>query len=511
MNNKNLLLFVIAAFVVLAQAFTPVSMSLNNQLRGLDSNLNASIFDEIDSRFQEKLNELNIPGASLAIIDGDRIVHTKGFGSTGHGNDVPTPQTPFFIGSMTKSFTALAVMQLVEEGRIELDAPVQQYLPWFTLADPQAASRITIRHLLNQTSGFSQLPGMIGLANFDNSPDAVEAQAKTLATLEPARPAGEEFEYSNVNFNLLGLVIEKTSGTSYAQYIQNHIYEPLDMQHSYSNKSDARRDGLSIGHEMWFGFPVAVPDISVPEGSLPSGQLISSTEDISHYIIAQLNDGKYGGRQIISAEGMQEMHRPAADISPSGLGTGDYGMGWFIKSIGNTRLVFHHGEVPDFFSYMGLLPDQKRGVIILFNTNQQVYNFAMLDLGESVARQLAGETVQSDSWWIMPWALRALLLLPVFQLLIICFLYKKMSHWKIDPSSRPGKVRLWLMHVIIPAVFDLLIIGAAAAILFSGLFGFIMLFMGDITSIVLLCGLIALVWLVMRIWLVSRLPNSNPV
>ncbi len=98
---------------------------------------NSVSYDAIDAYIQEKMHRLNIPGVSLAIVEGDQIVHVRGFGQARPGGETPTPQTPFFIGSLTKSFTALAIMQLVEAGKIELDAPVQRYLPWFRVADPQ--------------------------------------------------------------------------------------------------------------------------------------------------------------------------------------------------------------------------------------------------------------------------------------------------------------------------------------------------------------------------------------
>jgi CubicO group peptidase (beta-lactamase class C family) len=118
---------------------------------------NSAPYDTIDAYVEEQMRRLKIPGVSLAIIEGDKIVHLRGFGRSRLGGEAPTPQTPFFIGSLTKSFTALAVMQLVEAGKIELDAPVQRYLPWFRVADPAASAQITVRHLLNQTSG---LPGL---------------------------------------------------------------------------------------------------------------------------------------------------------------------------------------------------------------------------------------------------------------------------------------------------------------------------------------------------------------
>jgi len=504
MNNRNTLLFVIAALIVLTAAFAPASINPVYRFPAYGS-IEMDEFQEIDNRIQEKIDDLNIPGASLMIVEGDKIVHSHGFCNSGTDGVIPTPQTPFFIGSMTKSFTAMAVMQLAEEGRIELDAPVQQYLPWFTLADPQASSSITIRDLLNQTSGISQLPGMIGLANFDTSPNSTEQQARALSTLETTHSGEKQFEYSNVNFNLLGLVIENASGKTYAQYIQENIYAPLEMWNSYTDKSSARQNGLVTGHMMWFGFPVAVPDLSVPEGSLASGQLIASAEDIGHYIIAQINGGVYNGRNVVSAKSVSEMHQPAADISVSGLGVGHYGMGWFVREIENDTLIFHHGEVPDYFSYMALLPGHDRGFVLLFNTNQQMYNYAMWDLGETVARQLTGETPQPDNWWTLPWLLRALLLLPVIQITVILTFIKKINHWKVNPSIRPTKTKLWIIYICLPALLDLFYIAAAGVILFSGMFGFIMLFMGDISSILFVCGGISLVWLIGRIWLVGGL------
>ena len=131
-------------------------------------------------------------------------------------------------------------MQLVEDGKVELDAPVQCYLPWFRVADPQASAQITVRHLLNQTSGLPVLSGARPLADFDDSPDASERQARALSTLKLTRPVGSKFEYSNMNYNLLGLIIEATSGESYEGYVQNHIFAPLQMIHTYTSQAEAK-------------------------------------------------------------------------------------------------------------------------------------------------------------------------------------------------------------------------------------------------------------------------------
>jgi CubicO group peptidase (beta-lactamase class C family) len=161
-----------------------ISTALALVLRGFAKSASAkpistsSSYDEIDAYIDQQMQRLNLPGVSLAIVEGDQIVHLRGFGRARPGGEVPSPQTPFFIGSTTKSFTALAVMQLVETGKIDLDAPVQRYLPWFKLADPQAAAQVIVRHLLNQTSGLPLSPGWQSLADFDDRPDATERQAR---------------------------------------------------------------------------------------------------------------------------------------------------------------------------------------------------------------------------------------------------------------------------------------------------------------------------------------------
>ena len=119
----------------------------------------AASYEAIDAYVEGQMRRLRMPGVSLAIVEGDKIVHLRGFGRARPGGEPPSPHTPFPIASLTKSFTAQAVMQLVEAGKIELDAPVQRYLPWFRVADPQASAHMTVRHLLNQTSGLPTSSG----------------------------------------------------------------------------------------------------------------------------------------------------------------------------------------------------------------------------------------------------------------------------------------------------------------------------------------------------------------
>jgi CubicO group peptidase (beta-lactamase class C family) len=514
MNTKKLLLKLIAVLATMTLAFElfAVKPVLGNQVPG-GYNQDHS-YEEIDAYVDEQLKALNIPGASLAIIEGDKIVHVKGFGVSGPDGEAPTPQTPFIICSLTKSFTALAVMQLVEAGKIDLDAPVQRYLPWFHVADPQASAQITVRHLLNQTSGLSQTAGMIPLADFDDSPDATERQARGLATFALTRPVGSVFEYSNMNYNLLGLVIEAVSGETYADYIQSHIFTPLEMSHSYTSKAEAQQNDLAVGYQSWFGTPVAVPDLPVPSGSLPSGQLISSAEDMAHYLIAHLNEGRYGEVQILSPDGIAELHRPAVNAATMGVEMGEYGMGWFIEQTRQGTRIWHNGTAPDFFSYMALLPGQNRGIVLLVNANQMLINFALIEVGAGAASLLAGIQPESVPWGVIPWALRGFLLIPVFQVIGALATLRLIGRWRRDVNRRPGPIRMWVVYILLPLIPNLLLVALGLTLLGSDMLGFMLLFMPDLSWLALVCGGFALLWIFLRtgliLWTLRRLTPSQP-
>jgi CubicO group peptidase (beta-lactamase class C family) len=293
---------------------------------GAEKSLATAPYAALDAYIEAEMTRLHIPGLALAVVDNGAIVHQRGLGRALADGSPPTPQTPFFIGSLTKSFTALAVMQLVEAGKIDLDAPVHAYLPWFTVADPHSA-QISVRHLLHHTSGLSTAAGWVPLADFDQAPDAAERQIRALSAETLHSPPGTKFAYSNANYNLLGLIIEAVSGESYADYVQNRIFTPLEMDNSTASLPEAEENGLAVGHRYWFWRPTAVRNPAFPAGSLPSGQLIAGSEDMAHYIIALLNNGVYGNRQILSAGGVAEMWQGAVEDRTTGTAVGEYGMG----------------------------------------------------------------------------------------------------------------------------------------------------------------------------------------
>ncbi|MDY6878549.1 MAG: serine hydrolase domain-containing protein [Chloroflexota bacterium] len=461
-------------------------------------------YDEIDAYIEQQMRRLNIPGVSLAIVEGDQIVHLRGFGQARPGGETPSPQTPFVLGSTTKSFTALAVMQLVEAGKIELDAPIQRYLPWFRVADPQASAQMTVRHLLNQTSSLPGVPGMIALADLDDSPGAAERQARALSTLRLTRPVGTAFEYSNLNYNLLGLIVKAASGESYADYVQDHIFDPLEMSHSYSSQTLAKQNGLAVGHRYWFTFPSAMPNLAIPQGSLPTGGLISSAEDMAHYLIAHLNGGRYGDAQILSTEGIAELHRGEAEALEMGISMGQYGMGWYITDSDQTKTVWHSGNLPDFSSYMALLPVQQKGVVILANADHYGFPPILSEVGAGAAALLADQQPARLELGFMPWAMRALLLIPLLQIVGVGATLRRLRRWRQDPQRRPSRGRMWGLHILFPLVPNLLLAAIPVLLLVSGLIRFTLLFTPDFSWIAIICGGFAGIWTFLRSGLVLR-------
>jgi CubicO group peptidase (beta-lactamase class C family) len=343
--------------------------------------LRAADFIAVDRYVEGYIKENRLPGLALAIVEGDQVVYAKGYGIADTTGRPVTPQTPFLIGSTSKAFTALAVMQMVEAGKVDLDAPVQTYLPWFSMLDGaggrNAASRITVRHLLNHTSGIPNLAGENALAVDDRRPDALEMQVRSFARVELARPTKTGMEYANANYQIAGLIVQTVSGEPFEEYVRQHIFVPLDMRHSYTTREEAEKDGLARGYRFWFGIPIAINRFPFPRGHFPSGYYAVSAEDMGHFLIAQINDGTYDGKPVISPAGMATMHKPVK---------ADYAMGWFV----NGKDIQHGGHLACYGSGMYIDMANRRGVAVLYNANRGLSSGHLYLVATSVANLLNG-------------------------------------------------------------------------------------------------------------------------
>jgi CubicO group peptidase (beta-lactamase class C family) len=504
MSKKDSLIQFMLGFGLLALVFKAFAASSRRSNPAHGHASSGIQFDKIDAYIEGQMKRLNIPGAALAVVEGDRIVHVRGFGKSRPGGKAPLPQTPFFIGSLTKSFTAMAVMQLVEAGKVALDDPIQRHLPWFRVADPHASAQMTVRHLLNQTSGLPALAGELALFDLDTRPDATERQVRALYRLKLKHPVGTACEYSNLNYNILGLIIEAASGKSYGDTIQTQLFDPLGMKHSYVSKSAAQKNGLAVGHRHWFSLPLPAPDLPVPRGSLPSGQLISSAEDMALYLIAHLNEGRLGSVQILSAAGIAELHRGVKEYIAMGISSGKYGMGWFDTDMGKTKVFSHSGNVPDFSAHMAILPGQKRGLILLLNADPYGLPPITNEVGMGVTALLTGQEPPPIRLDFIQWIMRLLPLIPLLQLAGVTATLRQLRRWRTQPSLRPGRGRVWGEHILLPLVPNLTLAAALVYLRSSGLIRFMSLFMPDLAWIARISGTFAGIWALLRTGLILR-------
>lgn len=307
----------------------------------------------VDRYMSEYLSRTRLPGASVAITHGDRVVYVAGYGHDSSGAAI-TATTRMPIASVSKSMTALAVLQLVDAGKVALDAPVRQYVPDFRLADARG-DRITVRELLNQTSGMSDTA----------FPDLRRPQADSLAgaveRLHAAKLAadpGTEFHYHNPNYQVAARLVEVVSGESFADYLRRNVFDPIGMRDSTTVNSARAAEQVTHGYIRAYGFaiPVGEPDWFVGG----SHGVITTAADLAAWLITQNNGGVApDGQRVVSAAAVTEMH------TPSGVGDDEYGMGWQHEQ---SDQISHNG---DWFTYTAaqvLVPDTGYGIAVIADT-----------------------------------------------------------------------------------------------------------------------------------------------
>jgi CubicO group peptidase (beta-lactamase class C family) len=403
---------------------------------------------------------------------------------------------------LSKSFTALAVMQLVEEGKIQLDAPVQRYIPWFRVADEMASVQITVRHLLNQTSGLSTKTGRSFQGSGDVSDSALEQTVRKLSSAELTGPVGAVHQYSTINYSVLGLIVQTVSGQSYETYVQAHIFDLLEMQKSFTSQAEAQPQGLAAGYHYAFGMPMAV-DLPYNRGLLPAGYLISSAEDMAHYLIAQLNDGNYKNSALLSPEGMLEMHNSAV---PSGATDTSYGMGWFVGPINGIPAVHHQGETFNFHSNMILLPDSRWGVVVLINGENSMdlmFGTARIaSIANGVTSFLAEQQPPAPPANTGVWVVYGMLIgLIVVQVGGVIWSARKLLRGQLA-EGRAGVGRNIIMPLTLNLVWALITLLILPQIMFGLPLTILATGLPDLGYTLLLSGLIALVWAILRTVLV---------
>lgn len=375
---------------------------------------------DLDVYIRNEFEKTHIPDMSVEIVDADEVLFTGNY-----GNEV-SADAPFILGSISKSFTALAIMQLAEQGKIDTDEAISSYL-----SNVEPSCKTTVRQLLNHTSGVHT---NMTLENFKTS-DKVE-----------------DYEYANVNYDLLGLIVENVSGLSFDEYIKQNIFEPLGMDNSYVSIDEAKAGGLIDGYRNYFGI-MHKEEFDYPQNmtsgwmTLSAAYLISTANDMGKYLQFYLG----GNEHVLASESMNRMFHDTVKV----IENYEYGFGWGISRTHGVTMYLHGGNVENYTTYMVLLPDLGKGIIVLtnacdfFGANDMVVNLA-----ENIGCKLSGvETADIDSGAYMEThsilnvvmlVIAVLSILPVV-FLKKWFLSKKVSFWRI--------IKLFLIHAALPTLF----------------------------------------------------------
>ncbi|MCG8927631.1 serine hydrolase [Lentzea sp. CC55] len=332
----------------------------------------------IDTYLDQALDATGLPGVSVVVTRGGEIVHATGAGHDAHG-DAVTANTPMRVASVSKSFTAAAVMTLVEDGRVGLDDEVHDHLP-------QLPPRITVRRLLNQTSGISdasvdigQLTGARTLAEY----------VDLLRPVDAAEP-GTRFAYSNVNYNVAARLVEVVSGQSYEDYLRQNVFEPLGMH-------DSRAGGdAPNGFNSLYGVWLDRPELGDGPAVGGSGTVITTAHDMGRWLVAQNGHGPF------ATESLATMHEPS-DVH-------DYGMGWQPDDNG---MLVHSGNLWTYNAIQAIDPESGHGYAVMTNgaglvddTGTILAGLIALSRGETPARP-------GSSRQLVEWVLAAIGLLAV--------------------------------------------------------------------------------------------------
>lgn len=328
------------------------------------------MFDELRRYIEQEQAAWQVPGLALAVVRGDEVLLAEGFGLRDVAGGLPvTPDTLFAIGSSTKAFTATALGLLVDQGRLDWDRPLREYLPFFRMHDPLAGERITPRDLLCHRSGLPR-HDLVWYGSDASRRELVER----IRHLEPSKDFRSVWQYQNLMFAAAGLLAGELAGSSWEELVRQQIFEPLGMR---SANFSVLASQQAPDHALPYRLDSDGRVVQVPFRRLdavgPAGSINASLRELSAWVRLQLSGGKVGERQLVSPATLAQIHTPHMvvpeapplifeEVQPLG-----YGLGWFVQSYRGRRLVHHGGNIDGFSALVSFLPQQQIGVAVLSN------------------------------------------------------------------------------------------------------------------------------------------------
>jgi len=332
----------------------------------------------VDTYIERERPQSGVPGTAIALIDGGEIIFSRGYGDANSSGRGVTPDTPFQVASLSKSFTAICVLQLVDEGRLNLDRPVKTYLPEFQTDTQAQSDQITLRHLLTHRSGLSTLEGNLYQGTQYRGDDALDKATARLSKAKLAHAPGEAFAYSNANYAVLGYLLETIEQEPFEAILKRRIFDPLKMKNSYVQIPSGDIETEANGYRHWFGLTIEQP-FTAGRMMGPAGGVVSSATDMGRYIAA-MSDPE---TDLLSLEMRTEMF-----TGQRAWGDTSYGMGWGMRQDDRGEFISHEGLNPGFKSVAGFYSGTKDGVVVLTNRSSSLSdNFALSVLDVAQARE----------------------------------------------------------------------------------------------------------------------------
>lgn len=339
----------------------------------------------LDTMIEQGVRETHVPGVAIGIVLDGKFVYARGFGQAtlGQADRPVTPETLFHMASVTKPFVATAIMQLVEQGKIDLDAPVTKYLPYFRLDDPRYI-KITIRQMLTHTSGMPDVKDYEWNKPQDDD-GALERYVRSLKGEKLLWDPGTRFAYSNMAFDVLGDVIAKVSGMTFEDYVEQQILKPTGMLSStlLLKKADAKRlasgytsnkSSDAVAAEL---VPVAYPYNRIHS---PDGDLMSSVNDMARWAMVNLNRGELDGKRILRSSTYDVMWKPMAEVEfcrngPCRKPGNQVGISWFLETKDGELYVAHGGGDDGFITSLVMVPSRKFALVMMTNSDSAGLQF----------------------------------------------------------------------------------------------------------------------------------------
>jgi CubicO group peptidase (beta-lactamase class C family) len=326
---------------------------------------------DFDAYMAKILKDWNVPGIGVGIVKGDQLVFAKGYGFRDYGRKLPyTPATLQQMASNTKLFTAVAAGLLVEEGRLTWDKPVRASVPTIKFYNNELDNTVTLRDMLSHRTGITRHDTI-----WYQSDDTRKQLFDKVRYLEPQEPLRQTFLYNNLMYAAVGYLIELQSGKAWEEFVRERIFEPLEMTSTVFAVADMGKQpepGVPYTEKRDTFELYKIPYYEDIGGVAPCGAIISNIRDMSHWLIALMNDGRYNGKQVLPPAVLKATLEPAIAIPNTAAETrgfwevlnAAYGMGRETASYRGHLLTFHGGDLPGFHSQVSFLPKDKLGVLV---------------------------------------------------------------------------------------------------------------------------------------------------